>query len=114
MGDTCAPDNVNKVSTPCARATATARCPPWPSIVSVMGATLSGAGSLRLRGLQELRVGGSQRVHQHQQQVGTDLGRLGAEGQLEVQRPEERLRVAALEVGVAVVVGPPGRGGGRQ
>jgi hypothetical protein len=34
IGKTCAPDSVNMVSTPCARATATASSPAWPLISS--------------------------------------------------------------------------------
>ena len=46
IGKTWAPESVNIVSTPCARATATASSPLWPSMVSVMGSdSLQGSRS---------------------------------------------------------------------
>ena len=55
IGKTCAPDRVNIVSTPCARATATASSPAWPvsSAVgsSVMTARYRGVGQDRYDGL---------------------------------------------------------------
>ena len=92
IGKTWAPDSVNIVSTPWARATATACSPAWP--VELVGGVLGGgvvghrrgvcvmdAGYLQLIGSPGLQVDGfvpPQRLDQRQQQVGADGGRLAA------------------------------------
>src|SRR6478672_6547318 len=128
IGKTCAPERVNIVSTPCARATATASSPACPLSSPGSGDPSSGKSVLSLvrvaaslmprrllgRSREVVGVGRLQGVHEHQQQVGPELRRLGAHGQLEVQRPQEGLGVAADQERVAVVVGALGPGGGRE
>src|SRR6478752_2182632 len=127
-GKTCAPERVNIVWTPCARATATASSPACPLSSPGSGDASSGRSVLSLvrvaaslmprrllgRSREVVGVGRLQGVHEHQQQVGPELGRLGAHGQLEVQRPQEGLGVAADEEWVAVVVGALGPRRGRE
>src|SRR6478752_3685496 len=117
IGKTCAPDSVNIVSTPWARATATASSPAWP-VTSPSWGVVSGAESVVLMkgrlptgrrrsgaGAEVGHVGGAQGVHDGQQQVGAYVDRLGCEGHLEMERPQEGLGVGGGQVGVAACGG---------
>ena len=75
IGKTWAPDSVNIVSTPCARATATASSPAWPV---ELGGRFIGHDRRLLERVGQVRYDGlvvRSADDQDQQQVGPDVGR---------------------------------------
>ena len=89
------------VSTPWARATATASSPAWPSSGLVRHGSLgklqvSASSSPRLAGTTALVV--AQRVDQDEQQVGADGGRRRAQRELQVERRRKACGVAGRQV----------------